>query len=141
MRLAMLLPLGMLRELRISTAQKFGLAAVTSFVFIDIAFDIVRTLTTLGAVTGEFINANDVWILCELNIAVMVCALPIYRSLINRKKHTTSTSYEELGRAKASAGSKSRTTVRTYEMDTFDQGSETALRVPEASYAAQSLKS
>jgi len=137
--MTMILPLGMLRTLHITTAQKLGLIGVTALVFIDIVFDILRTVYTLGATGSGFPDANDVWDICEPAIAVIVCALPVYRGLLTPKKHVTSTSYEELGGAKTSKGSNSRTTTRPYEMDTmrtYDSESATILRIPEEVHAA-----
>lgn len=117
----MLLPLGMLRAMHITTAQKWGLAGVAGLVVIDIIFDILRTIFTIGSYATTFPNANAVWALCEPSIAVMICGLPIYRSLLSRKTQPTSTSYEEIQKERNSKKINSRTTPTTpYEMDTMN---------------------
>ncbi|TAQ87319.1 hypothetical protein B7494_g4369 [Chlorociboria aeruginascens] len=94
--LTMALPLGMLREIRISIAQKLGLAGIAGLVIIDIVFDILRTVYTVGDYADSFPNANAVWALLEPTIAVMVCALPTYRSLLSKQKPVPSTTYDTL---------------------------------------------
>jgi hypothetical protein len=113
--LVMILPLWMLRDLHITTAQKLGLSVTVSLVVIDIMFDILRTIYTVGAYAASFPNANAVWDLCEPTIAVMVCALPTYRTLLHRKKPAPSTSYQNLGPSERSTRGTGKSDSRTAE--------------------------
>jgi len=117
--LTMLLPLWMLRNIQISRGKKIGLASIAGLVIIDILFDILRTVYTIGSYAANFPNANSVWALCEPTIAVIICALPTYRALLSRNKPEQSTSYQNL-RGLSSVKTepqKSHTASISHEMD------------------------
>lgn len=85
--------------------------------------------------TIELTNANAVWALCEPTIAVMVCALPTYRSLLSRKKSPAPTSYANLVQTRSTGKSgDSRSTSVPHELDMVSghslhsTASQTALR-------------
>ena len=90
------LPIVMLRRLQISMVHKIGLGFVFFLVAVDIVFDLLRTVYTLDADASSFPDANTVWALCEPTIAVMICALPSYRSLLPKRSKPSPQSYEEL---------------------------------------------
>ncbi|KAF7933280.1 hypothetical protein BELL_0342g00090 [Botrytis elliptica] len=115
--LTMTLPLGMLRAMHMPTSRKLGVAAIAGLVIIDILFDVLRTIYTVGSYTSSFPNANAVWALCEPTIAVMVCALPPYRTLLFRKKIDPSTSYQGMHGTRSTRKTKSGNTSRPHEMD------------------------
>lgn len=116
----MLLPLWMLRNIKISRGKKIGLASIAGLVIIDILFDILRTVYTIGSYAANFPNANAVWALCEPTIAVIVCALPTYRALLSRNKPEQSTSYQNLrgmSSSRKTESQKSHTASIPREMD------------------------
>ncbi|KAF5875879.1 uncharacterized protein Bfra_002275 [Botrytis fragariae] len=114
---AVTLPLGMLRAMHMPTSRKLGVAAIAGLVIIDILFDVLRTIYTEGSYTNPFPNANAVWALCEPTIAVMVCALPPYRTLLFRKKIEPSTSYQGMHGTRSTRKTKSGNTSSPHEMD------------------------
>jgi hypothetical protein len=93
-RIAMVLPFAMIRKMHISSRQKIGLFSIAGLAIIDILFDILRTIYTVSSYATSFPDANTVWGLCEPTIAVMLCALPVYRTLLSPKLVST-TSYPE----------------------------------------------
>ena len=90
------LPIVMLRRLQVSMVQKVGLGVVFFLVAVDVVFDLLRTVYTLDADATSFPDANTVWALCEPSIAVMICALPSYRSILPKHSKPVPRSYEEL---------------------------------------------
>ena len=72
----MVLPLCMLATLKVNRAQKIGLAAVFAIGIFDVACDLLRTVATFKATVTTVFNV------LEPMVAVIVCALPCYRSLI-----------------------------------------------------------
>jgi hypothetical protein len=126
----MLLPLGMLHDLHITTGKKLGVAAIAALVVIDILFDILRTIYTIGSYAANFPNANAVWALCEPTIAVMICALPTYRSVLPNHRPAPSSTYQNLRgthTTRQTESQKSQTHSGTHEMD--DMGSLNSNRV------------
>lgn len=122
LRIAMLLPLGMLWNLPITTGKKLGVAAIAALVVVDILFDILRTVYTLGSYANP--NVNAIWALCEPTIAVMICALPTYRSLLPRGRPVSSSTYPSrrgTNTTQQTGSQKSQTISVTHEMD--DMGS------------------
>ncbi|APA13286.1 hypothetical protein sscle_10g080560 [Sclerotinia sclerotiorum 1980 UF-70] len=115
--ITMTLPLGMLRAMKMSRSRKLGLAAIAALVVIDIVFDILRTIYTVGSYESTFPNANAVWALCEPTIAVMVCALPTYRTLLFRKTPEPSTSYQGMRGTRSTRKNNIRNTSTPHEMD------------------------
>ncbi|KAI4148860.1 MAG: hypothetical protein LQ340_004908 [Diploschistes diacapsis] len=79
----MALPFWMLRELKVRTKQKVGLAILFSIALFTVALDIVRTVE---AIAGK----QDLYTILELNFNVIVSCLPSYRALlkINQRKAT-----------------------------------------------------
>jgi hypothetical protein len=84
------LPIVMLVPMLMHSSQKFGLALVFSLVAIDIAFDILRTVYTTSVYFSQFPDQNAMWAILEPTIAVMVCALPVYRGLLSWHKPANS---------------------------------------------------
>ena len=72
----MALPLVMLHTLRVTNAQKVGLAGVFTVALVIVAIDIMRTVATFTATINSAFN------ILEPCIAVLVCALPTYRSVV-----------------------------------------------------------
>ena len=86
----------MLRNLQMALSQKLGLAAIFAIVIIDIIFDILRTVYFNSAVLSQFPDVSAVWDLCEPSIAVIVCSLPSYRTLLSRQKSDASVPYQNM---------------------------------------------
>ncbi|KAF2740933.1 hypothetical protein EJ04DRAFT_592539, partial [Polyplosphaeria fusca] len=84
----MVVPIAMVasRMLILQTPQKLGLCFVFALVLINIAFDIIRTVYAIDPALSSRTNLNAVWTISEPTIAVIVCALPHYRSLLSRKE-------------------------------------------------------
>ena len=72
----MALPLCMLRSLRVNRAQKVALSGVFTVALVVVACDITRTVATFT------FTINTAFNVLEPAIAVIVCALPVYRSLL-----------------------------------------------------------
>jgi hypothetical protein len=72
----------MLKSMLMSRRQKTGLGIVFALVLVTIAFDILRTVFTLKMRT-DFQDENAVWALMEPTVAVIICALPVYRGLLS----------------------------------------------------------
>ena len=72
----MALPLAMLRSLKVTRAQKVALAGVFTLALVDIVCDIIRTVATFTATINTAFNV------LEPTIAVIICALPVYRSYV-----------------------------------------------------------
>jgi len=114
--LVIALPIVMLRKLTMDRSDKLGLAGLFALVMVIIVFEILRSYYTIDAQASSFPDANAVWALCEPTIAVIVCALPSYRTILPSKRRRAERSYMELlresemnsKRSKASA-SKSNT--------------------------------
>ncbi|TGO14303.1 hypothetical protein BTUL_0055g00530 [Botrytis tulipae] len=115
--LTMTLPLGMLRAMHMPTSRKLGVAAIAGLVIIDILFDVLRTIYTVGSYTSTFPNGNAVWALCEPTIAVMVCALPPIEHCFFEKKIDPSTSYPGMHGTRSTRKTKSGNSSRPHEMD------------------------
>jgi hypothetical protein len=73
--------------LTLKTSQRIGLMVIFALVLVDITFDIVRTVYALDEYLSLRTNLNGVWSICEPTIAVIVCALPHYRSVLCRREH------------------------------------------------------
>ena len=79
----MALPCWMLRDLKISTPKKFGLALIFSFAIVCIALDIVRVV--------EAISENQaLYTIIEINLVVVISCLPTYRTLLGVRKRKQS---------------------------------------------------
>ena len=72
----MALPLGMVRQLRVRPAQRAGLAAVFAVGLLDVAFAVLRTVAHFTATVNSAFNV------LEPVVAVVVCALPVYRTYL-----------------------------------------------------------
>ncbi|MCJ1325354.1 hypothetical protein MMC10_002017 [Thelotrema lepadinum] len=81
--LIMVLPIGMLAKLNLSLHQRLALAGLFGIVLVDIIFDILRTVFSVQQTFDpSFASLSAVFNLCEPAVAVMVCTLPSYRSLL-----------------------------------------------------------
>ena len=81
--LIMVLPIGMLIKLKLSIHQRLALAGIFGIVLIDILFDILRTVFSVQqAYDPSVAPLSTVFNLCEPAVAVIVCTLPSYRSLL-----------------------------------------------------------
>ncbi|KUJ16890.1 uncharacterized protein LY89DRAFT_707319 [Mollisia scopiformis] len=89
----MTLPLWMLKGTRLPIGQKVGVAVIFLLAFTDVIFDILRTLYTLR---GGAVSIDILWDILELTIAIIISALPTYRSLLPGSSHKVSTSYKDL---------------------------------------------
>ncbi|PVH94103.1 hypothetical protein DM02DRAFT_540184 [Periconia macrospinosa] len=87
--LLMILPISILRSLKMGIKQKLGLSFVFALVLIIVVLDILRTVYTLDQNLKEGQDANALWGVLEPSIAVIVCALPCYRGLLNFHTGTT----------------------------------------------------
>lgn len=67
---------------------------IFALVVIDIVFDIVRTVYALDTYLSLKTNLNGVWTVCEPTIAVMVCAMPHYRSILCTKGRKAATAHQ-----------------------------------------------
>ena len=75
----MMLPLWMLRELKVGRPQKIGLAFIFSLATVCVALDIVRTTEALASNQALFT-------ILEINFVVIVSCLPTYRTLFTLKQ-------------------------------------------------------
>ncbi|KAF2116897.1 glycoside hydrolase superfamily [Lophiotrema nucula] len=84
----MVLPIAMVtsRMLSLELPQRIGLVVVFALVLVDISFDICRTVYALTPTLSIGTNLNGVWTILEPTIAVVVCALPHYRSVLCQSK-------------------------------------------------------
>jgi hypothetical protein len=74
------------RMLQLQRSAKLGLIFIFSLVLVDIAFDITRTVYSLSDDLIHRTNHTALWSFLEPTIAVIVCALPCYKSLLTRKR-------------------------------------------------------
>ncbi|MCJ1389046.1 hypothetical protein MMC18_001900 [Xylographa bjoerkii] len=115
----MALPLWMLKGLRISRAQKIGLAAIFLIAFIDILFDILRTIYT---VNGGAVGLDTTFDILEPTIAVIISTLPTYRALfMTRKRSETGSSFGNIETSNFSSNTKSAKLDR-YELSPSETG-------------------
>ena len=115
----MALPLWMLKGLRISRAQKIGLAAIFLIAFIDILFDILRTIYT---VNGGAVGLDTTFDILEPSIAVIVSTLPTYRALVMTRRRTeTGSSFGNVKTSNISSNTNSATRD-TYELSPSETG-------------------
>ena len=93
----MVLPIRMLMKLRMSTSQRLGLTTVFALSLIDIFFDILRTVYNVKAAydSTSASSLGTVFTLCEPAIAVMVCTLPSYRSLLRTQAKRRTRVYQD----------------------------------------------
>ncbi|MCJ1383475.1 hypothetical protein MMC17_006589 [Xylographa soralifera] len=115
----MALPLWMLRGLRISRAQKIGLAAIFLIAFIDILFDILRTIYT---VNGGAVGLDTTFDILEPSIAVIISTLPTYRALfMTRRRTETGSSFSNIKSSNISSNTKSARR-EAYELSPSETG-------------------
>ena len=74
----MLLPLGMLRKLRVRKTQKLGLVLVFSVCLLTIALELFRFVRNL---TGDDTTNNVLYAVINANLTIIVSCTPTYRSL------------------------------------------------------------
>lgn len=98
----MALPLWMLKDLKIRSRQKIGLAFIFSLATFIVALDILRTVQ---AAAGK----QALYTILEINFAVIVSCLPTYRALLaigqkrtsNKASKITSYARKSLGNARS----------------------------------------
>ena len=66
----------MLKDLKVQTYQKMGLAFIFSLAIVTIVLDIVRTVEALA-------SNQALYTILEINFAVIISCLPTYRALLN----------------------------------------------------------
>lgn len=76
------LPMAMVRGLKLPKSQKIGLGAIFAIVALDVLFDCLRTVYALTDYLGTYYDAGFAWDICEATFAVIICALPPYRSVL-----------------------------------------------------------
>ena len=84
------LPIWMLKDLKISIAQKTGLAFIFSLAIVCVALDIIRVI--------EAVKQNQaLYTIIEINFVVIISCLPTYRALLGigqrRKSSRPSSNY------------------------------------------------
>ena len=98
--LIMFLPLGMLVRMNLSAQQKLGLGVIFAIVTINIGFDIARTILTAQSLEETTATLSDEFsnmlTLCEPALAVMVCTLPSYRTLLPNRAKKQNKAYKML---------------------------------------------
>ena len=89
----MVLPLWMLRTLKMHTTHKIGLASVFLVGVVIIILDILRKIKSLGQTPFSEVAIYDI---VEVTMAVVVSSIPIYRSLLSarRRKREESKSFK-----------------------------------------------
>lgn len=78
--LVMTLPIAMIRKMRMRSKEKFVLAVVFGIVVIDICFVVLRMYFDINLQANQ---ATSLWYNLDPIVAVLVCALPCYRSLLS----------------------------------------------------------
>ena len=80
----LVIPIAMVNSgmLTLRGSQRIGLMAIFALVLVDMVFDVVRTVYALDTYLSSRTNLNGVWTVCEPTIAVVVCAMPHYRSVL-----------------------------------------------------------
>ena len=100
------LPLSMLRKLQMSNVYKWCLAGIFAVVILEVLFDVLRFAYSiehlLGRSTSTYVAAE--WDACEPAVAVIVCALPSYRSLLPRQASRRCRPSEHAQNQKAMSG-------------------------------------
>ena len=84
--LILLLPLIWIKTLQMSTAQKLGAISVFAVIIIDIVMGLLRNITTSlyyrGYSFDTLLVITNVMVVLEPSLAVIVCALPVYKVLL-----------------------------------------------------------
>ncbi|KAF2259079.1 hypothetical protein CC78DRAFT_586403 [Lojkania enalia] len=82
----------MTRMLTLQPAQKLGLCLIFLIGMLDLVFDILRTSWALKYSLSYYSNLSGLWTILEPTIAVIVCTLPHYKSIIcsSRQREYTS---------------------------------------------------
>ena len=73
----------MLKDLKVGTPQKLGLAFIFSFATVCIALDIVRVVEAVS-------QHQALYTVIEINLVVVISCLPTYRTLLNIKQRNKS---------------------------------------------------
>ena len=89
----MALPLWMLKGLQMPTSRKVGLGCLFCLAFVDITFDILRTVYTMD---GETATLGTIWDTLEVQFAVIISCLPTYRSLFSTVRKREAKRYKEM---------------------------------------------
>lgn len=74
----MILPLGMLRKLRIQKSQKLGLVLVFSVCLLTIGLELFRFVRNI---TGDTTINNVLYAVINANLTIIISCTPTYRSL------------------------------------------------------------
>ena len=101
----MILPLWMLRTLKVRTGQKLGLALIFSIGIVVVVLDIVRTVKSLAATDFTEVAAYDI---AEVTASIIVSALPTYQALshADRRPSRKASYYKNLNYGSKSNGIK-----------------------------------
>ena len=76
----MALPLGMLRTLHVNRLERLGLAFIFLIATVEVALDIARVFMA-NWISNDFLTISSV----EPPMALILCALPVYRSAFKRQ--------------------------------------------------------
>src|SRR4051812_18600433 len=83
----MVIPLRLIRQLRMSLWQKLGLAFLFCLGFIVIALSLLRTVRINAGGSGEYSQSEPRWValwsIAEETTAILVCCLPAIRKLFS----------------------------------------------------------
>ena len=95
--LILILPMAQIRKLQLSRRKKIGIVAIFAIIIIDIIGGILRNAFVICDTLNEgetpvFAWLSHFWYICEPALAVAVCTLPVYRSLLIHSKRRKSTS-------------------------------------------------
>lgn len=85
----MMLPLAMIRKLRMRLQEKIVLALVFGLVLVDISFATLSFVYFMASLESEALETklwNALWANLDPIVAVLVCTLPCYRSVVSPKR-------------------------------------------------------
>lgn len=91
-----MLPLWMLKDLKVQKYQKVGLAFIFSLATVCVVLDIVRTAEALA-------SNQALYTILEINFVVIISCLPTYRVLLNFGKGSTKSSPSGYGSTRKSS--------------------------------------
>lgn len=83
----------MLKKIRVSWAQKLGLAITFSLGLIIVALDVVRTIISVCKTDVSVASVCDVVVVC---MAIIVSSLPAYRALLDQDNRRKTIQYLKL---------------------------------------------
>lgn len=79
----MALPMVMLRNLHMRRREKIGLMTIFALVLINVCFAILRVVFTVKTIAQKDSDENTLWTSLDPIVAVFVCTLPCYRSILS----------------------------------------------------------